>query len=126
MIDDIERMQIRVSERQKAFRRHGIRSIGCTLCPENDPLCFYELDHHDGQKYSDNLMPLCKNCHSRRTSRQLTENPKSDNDPKNDLEKYAQFLLNVSHYLEFIIVNLLDLADVLQRLAKRGINNIRD
>ena len=126
MIDDYERMRIRVAERQKALRRLGAKSIGCTTCPECDPLCFYEIDHHDGQNHSDKIQALCMKCHPRRTSRQRSEHPPVGPDPKNVFEVAARFLLSVADYLEFIIVHLRDLVDVLLRLAKRGITDDKE
>ena len=125
MIDDIERLRIRNAERQKAFRRLGIKNDACAICGEDEPELL-ERDHHDGQNHSDVIRLLCKNHHAKRTSRQRSEHPPVGPNPKNEFEVAARFLLSAADYLEFIIERMRELVDVLLKLAKRGITDIKD
>ena len=125
MIDDIERLRIRNAQAQKAYRRLGVKSASCALCGEDDPRCF-ERDHLGGQNHSDLVYSLCKNCHAKRTSRQQSEHPPIGPDPKNDFEVAARILLGISDFLEFIVEQLREIVDLLLRLAKRGITDVKD
>jgi hypothetical protein len=125
MIDDIERTRIRTAERQKGYRRLEVKSICCPLCGETDPAAF-EKDHIEGRNHGDVTYALCVTCHRKRTARQRTEHPPAGPDPRNDFEVAARFLLGAADFLEFIVERMRKVSDMLLRLAKRGITDIRE
>jgi hypothetical protein len=58
----------------------GVTNHRCH-CGEDNPFCL-EADHFDGRKSSNRIIGRCINCHLKRTSRQLTEYPLDDCQPK--------------------------------------------
>ena len=122
MKDELERLRIRTAERQKTLRRLGIKFACCVECGETDPICF-EKDHVDGQKHSEAMRTLCVCCHRKRTKRQQTEHPPVGPDPRNVFEVGARFLLSEADYHDATGERKRQLADMLLRLAKRGITD---
>ena len=125
MKDELERLRIRTEVKQKTLRRLGVKSICCVECGEDNPVAF-EKDHVDGRKHSDELRILCKRCHPIRTSRQLTEHPPTGPNPKNVFEVGARFLLAEADYHDATGERKRKLADMMLRLAKRGITDDKE
>lgn len=125
MENELEHFRIRTEVRQRALRRLGEKSICCVECGEDNPVAF-EKDHIEGRKHSDDLRILCKTHHAIRTSRQQTEHPPPGPNPKNVLEVGARFLLAEADYHDATGEKKRKLADILLRLAKHGITDIKD
>jgi hypothetical protein len=69
-----------IDEQWQALTKKGVTNRRC-MCGEDNPFCM-EADHLDGRKSSTLVIGRCINCHLKRTSRQLTEYPKDDLDPR--------------------------------------------
>lgn len=54
---------------EKMYRRLGDRNLVCVVCGEDDPRTI-ELHHPAGQAYSDEVVPICRNCHRKTTFEQ--------------------------------------------------------
>jgi len=75
---------------------HTPQRPACFLCGEDDPTVLIIEDHHIlGRAYSDDKIPLCKNCHAKITAGQNLLPPKarSHNAPLKDRLAYALYTL---------------------------------
>eukprot|EP01037_Dinobryon_pediforme_P019567 gene19566-20009_t len=111
MKDEIDRMLERDKQRQNARRRNNEQREFRCICGETDPIVM-ENDHIAGRAYSDVTYGLCFNCHRRRTTRQQSEHPPEDGDPRNPFAAAARTLMGVIDYLEFIVEHLRKIVDL--------------
>ena len=75
----------------------------CVICGEDD-LDMLEGDHVLGRAFGDQVRPLCKNRHAKRTQLQR-EQPRAGN-PSSWLEQLGRLLLSMAEYFEMLIPNL--------------------
>lgn len=118
-MDDNERFRRRTQRRMAGLSRLGVTNIRC-ICGETRLVCF-EADHVDRRSNSDVVWGLCKNCHAARTDRHNSEHPPVSRFPANPFERYGHMLLGAADYLEFILQRLRQLAELMFKLAGKGI-----
>jgi hypothetical protein len=116
-VEKPELTQIRIA----ALEKRGFKNPRC-LCGESHPLCL-EAEHIDGQSFSDEMYPVCRNCHLKRTARQLTEHDGFWLDPKNSWAVVLNKIGGLVDYLEFAVAHLRDVEDILLRFAQVGIDS---
>lgn len=75
---------------EKAACRLGGKDKLCIHCGEDDVRCL-ELHHLAGQKYHDDVVPLCRNCHRKISDMQL--------DHPDDLEAAIPLMFSIGRYL---------------------------
>jgi len=112
-----ELLQERISKLEKL----GLKNCRC-LCGESHPLCL-EVEHIDGQKFSGKVGVLCRNCHLKRTARQLSEHAGFWLDSKIPLVIEINKIGSVVDYLEFAAAHLREVEDLLLKLAIKGIDS---
>jgi hypothetical protein len=118
-MDDMERYRRRAAIRQKALKRLGVSNAQC-LCGETDPVCF-EVEHIDRQAYSDAVWGMCKNCHAKKSARELAIHPPVGMPPGDPFEGMGHALLGMAQYLEFATERCRSIAEAIFKLAGRGI-----
>ena len=109
-----------IEQKWKALRKDGVRNSRC-YCGEDNPFTF-ERDHIAGQKSSDEVIGVCINCHLKRTSRQLTEYPPDNYDPKSPIVVMRNKVRGKIEHLELLTDHLRDLEEFLNNLAAKEHN----
>lgn len=102
-----------------SLKKAGIQYLRC-LCGQDNVFCL-EADHVDGQKFGNKVYALCRNCHRKRTARQLSEHPGFSGDPKNPLVKLANKVGGAADYHEFSASHLREIEEELLILANKPI-----
>jgi hypothetical protein len=118
-MDELEIYRRRAAVRQRALKRLGVPNIQC-ICGETDPVCF-EVEHIDRRANSDIVWGMCKNCHARKSARELALNPPVGMHPGNRFEREGHALLGEAEYLYFIVERKRTQAEIMFKLAGRGI-----
>ena len=118
-MDELEIYRRRRAIRQKALRRLGASNVQC-LCGETDPVCF-EAEHIDRQANSDTVWGMCKNCHAKKSAREMALHPPVGLHPGDPFERMQHALLGMAQYLEFATEQCRSIAEVNSKLAGRGI-----
>jgi len=114
-MDDLERYRRRMAVRQRHLKKLGARNVQC-ICGETDPICF-EPDHVFRRKNSPVTWGICKNCHAKKTARDITESPKVGLHPGNLHERQAHALRGIIIYHEFMVGHLREISEELSKLA---------
>lgn len=113
--EDEERREARELGREKRRRKHleriGFPNARCFYCGQDDYVCL-QLDHTDGQEFSNVLWPLCANCHAKRTHLQKDHPPK-DAMPIDPLEQAGRFDEGLADYLEMAVTRLREFGPIL-------------
>lgn len=127
--EDEERREAREHGREKRRRKHlervGFPNARCIYCGEDDYVCL-QLDHTDGQEFSDARWPLCANCHAKRTHMQKDHPPK-DAEPLDPLERIGRMVEGHADYLEMAVTRLREFGPILcGEAAARSPRNKRD
>ncbi len=79
--------------RQKRIQRLGSDIPACVVCGQRDDCCL-ELHHLSGQKFGDDVVIICRNCHRILSDDQL-DHPKSIASVPGDLESIGRWLLGL-------------------------------
>jgi hypothetical protein len=116
-VEKPELVQVRITKLEK----HGLKNCRC-ICGESHPLCL-DVEHVDGQKFSDEVYALCRNCHLKRTARQLSEHAGFWLDSKIPLVNEINKIGSVADYLEFATAHLREVEDFLFKLVIKGIDS---
>lgn len=119
-MDELERYRRRRGVRHQALKRLGVSNIRC-LCGETDPTCF-DADHIGRRMYDGAVWGRCANCHRKITARQSSEHPTVGLNPGDPFERMGHALLGMYEYLAFIAERLRDMAEVMFKLAGKGID----
>ena len=98
------------------LKKKGVRVLRC-LCGMDNVFCL-QADHVDGEKFGNEVYALCRNCHRKRTARQLSEHPGFKGDPKNPLVRLANAVGAAADYHEFSAGHLRNVEEELLILAK--------
>jgi len=109
-----------LQERITKLEKYGLKNCRC-ICGESHPLCL-DVEHVDGRKFSDEVYALCRNCHLKRTARQLSEHAGFWMDSKIPLVIEINKIGSVVDYLEFATAHLREVEDLLLKLALKGID----
>lgn len=89
----------------RSQHRNGATRPACVCCGEDDPQVLE--DHHIyGRGYSDDVVPLCKNCHAKVTAGQNVLSPKTRSKSATPLERLVYALLTFLLLMKEAIVNL--------------------
>lgn len=116
-MDDLERKAFRERRYRQKRKDLGSEHPRCIICGEDD-LDMLEGDHVAGRAHDDQVMPLCKNHHAKRTQFQR-EQPRAGN-PSSWLEQLGRWLLSMAEYFEMMIPNLRRFGEWILRLAASG------
>jgi hypothetical protein len=114
-MDDDDREFAREARHRKNLERLGFDDPRCLFCGEDDVRCL-ELDHVAGRSHSDDVWPLCRNCHATRTDLQKDHPPKVA-PPKDSLEVIGRFLLGLADFFEMLIGRLREYGETLIAMA---------
>jgi len=98
------------------LKKEGVNVLRC-LCGMDNAFCL-QVDHVDGTKFGDETYALCRNCHRKRTARQLNEHPGFSGDPDNPLVRLANKVGAAADYHEFSAGHLRKVEEELLILAK--------
>ena len=82
-------------------RRNGTVTLACSICGEDDPTVI-EKHHLFGRNNSDELIPLCKNCHVKITDEQNKISPNARSKNATPQEKLGYHLVTSGSLLELI------------------------
>ena len=118
-MDDTERYRLRLAKRRQSLKRLGVSNIQC-LCGETDPDCF-DTDHIGRRMYDGTVWGRCANCHRKITARQSAEHPTVGLHPGDPFERMGHALLGMYEYLSFIAERLRTMAQVMFKLAGKGL-----
>jgi hypothetical protein len=88
--------------------RNGTVRLACSVCGEDDPTVI-EFHHPFGRNNSDEIIPVCKNCHAKITKNQNKISPLSRSKKALPQEKRGYLLVTVGSLLELIGKTLKDL-----------------
>lgn len=91
-------------------KRKGKPSLCCVICGEDDPDVI-EMHHRDGRSNSDQVQPLCKNCHSKITKEQNKLSPKARSGNASPEQKRAFQLVSIGALLKELGTKLIDLGN---------------
>jgi 5-methylcytosine-specific restriction endonuclease McrA len=91
-------------------KRKGKSSLCCVICGEDDPDVI-EMHHRDGRSNSDQVQPLCKNCHSKITKEQNKLSPKARSGNASPEQKRAFQLVSIGALLKELGTQLIDLGN---------------
>lgn len=92
----------------KSQQRNGISRPVCFCCDEDDPRVIEE--HHIlGKAYSDDIIPLCKNCHAKITAGQNLFPPKARSHKAPLKDRLAYTLSTLIYLIELVLKYLKDL-----------------
>jgi hypothetical protein len=91
--------------REQHCRRLRTHDPRCALCGETDPRCLEE-HHLAGEKYGDELVTVCRNCHRKLSDDQLDHAPGLQSDPENRDAIIGHFLLGLCDFLSMVIERL--------------------
>lgn len=89
-------------------KRKGKTSLCCVICGEDDSSVI-EMHHVYGRSNSDQVQPLCKNCHAKITKEQNKVSPKSRSSNASNLEKIAYQLITIGALLKEFAEQLINL-----------------
>jgi hypothetical protein len=112
---DEEREIAREKRQRQRFEKLGFPEPRCIFCGVDDVRCL-ELHHIAGRGHSDDVWPVCRNCHAVLTDFQ-GDHPPKDAPPDNVLEIIGRFLLGVADFLEMLITRCRDYGETLIRMA---------
>lgn len=101
--------------REKAFERLGTRTPRCLHCQESRGNAL-EAHHIAGQKFDDETMIVCRNCH-RCLSDDQKDHPKPQTEPVHVLEGIGHYLLGLADFLAMIIERFREFGHRLIELA---------
>ena len=118
-MEELQRYQHRRAVSWRRLKGLGVNNIRCK-CGETDPTCF-DADHIGRRGYDPTVWGVCANCHRKITARQASEHPKVGLHPGNPFEKMGHSLLGMYEYLSFIAERLRDMAEIMFKLAGKGI-----
>ena len=117
-IQEAAKKGISREEKKVAYlKKEGVRVLRC-LCGTDNVFCL-QADHVDGKAFGTETYALCRNCHRKRTARQLSEHPGFNGDPNNPLVRLANRVGSVADYLEFAAGHLRKTEEELLNLADR-------
>lgn len=94
-MDELEKRK--EARRRQAHERLGSANFRCVICGENNPHCL-ELHHIAGQKFGNELAPVCRNCH-RKLSDDQRDHPQAISGDPGLLEQIAHYLLGFADML---------------------------
>lgn len=100
----------------KAERRLGDHTL-CVVCGESDPRC-RELHHLAGQRYGDDLVSVCRNCH-RKLSDDQRDHPEAKGPPSR-LQEIGRFLIGLGDFLMALGIRLKELGQELFDMVCRS------
>jgi hypothetical protein len=118
-MDDFERLQKRRRARRAALDRLGATNIYC-ICGESDPLGF-EADHIYRREFDGTCWGICVKHHRTKSSWELSEHPKVGLYGGNPFEWLGHRHLGRAIYLEFCSIEERKDADLMFKLAAKGI-----
>jgi hypothetical protein len=99
-----------------SLKKKGVHILRC-LCSQDNVYCL-QADHVDGEKFGDKVYALCRNCHLKRTARQLSEHPGFYGDPNNPFVRLANRAGAQADFHEFSADHLREMEEELLILAK--------
>ncbi|WP_440948339.1 HNH endonuclease signature motif containing protein [Methanosarcina sp. T3] len=85
-------------------------SLCCVACGEDDPEVI-EMHHIFGRNNSDQVQPLCKNCHSKITKEQNKLSPKARSGNASPEQKRAFQLVSMGAWLTLVGTQLIDVGN---------------
>lgn len=91
-------------------KREGKTSLCCVVCGEDDPDVI-EMHHIYGRSNSDQIKPLCKNCHSKITKKQNELPPKARSGNASPEQKRAFQIVSIGALLTELGTQLIDLGN---------------
>ncbi|MCC4771838.1 HNH endonuclease [Methanosarcina sp. DH2] len=91
-------------------KRKGTPSLCCVICGEDDPEVI-EMHHIFGRNNSDQIQPLCKNCHSKVTGEQNKLSPKARSGTASPEQKTAFQLVSIGALLKELGTRLIDIGN---------------
>lgn len=91
--------------REQHYRRLGTHEPQCVVCGETDPRCL-EAHHLPGQKYGNELVTVCRNCHRKLSDDQRDHAPGLTPNPERQEVIIGHFLLGLCDFLLMIIDRL--------------------
>lgn len=92
----------------KSQQRNGELRPACFRCGEDDPVVL-EKHHLTGKAHSDDLIPLCKNCHAKITAGQNLFPPKARTHKAPLKERLTYALYTLILLIEMVLKTLKDL-----------------
>jgi hypothetical protein len=101
-MDESERYQ--EARKRTMQERLGGKNMRCVICGEHDARCL-ENHHLAGQRFGDDLVPVCRNCH-RKLSDAQKDHPRPIADDPGVLERIGHFLLGLADFLVLVAVRL--------------------
>ncbi len=78
------------ARRRQAHERLGSANFRCVICGKGNPHCL-ELHHVAGRKFGNELVPVCRNCHSELSDDQK-DHPRPISDDPGLLERIGHYL----------------------------------
>jgi DNA-binding transcriptional LysR family regulator len=100
--------------REQQCRRLGTHEPDCVVCGETDPRCL-EKHHLAGEKYADDLVTVCRNCHRKLSDDQLDHAPECQPVPESKEAIIGHFLHGLCDFLLMVVERLREFADWLIR-----------
>jgi 5-methylcytosine-specific restriction endonuclease McrA len=91
----------------KKQKRNGKTSFFCVICGEDEPSVI-ELHHIYGRSNSEQVQPLCKNCHFKITGEQNKLSPKTRSKNASPEQKIATQIVSVGALLKEVGTQLID------------------
>lgn len=91
-------------------KRNRKTSLCCVVCGEDDTEVI-EMHHISGRNNSDQVQPLCKNCHSKITREQNKLNPKARSGNASPEQKRAFQIVSIGALLTELGTQLIDLGN---------------
>ena len=101
-MDDI--LSASESRKQRRTHRLGGEKQVCSACCEADQRCL-EMHHIAGQKYLDDVVPICRNCH-RKLSDDQKDHPDTENANIPAMAAMGQCFLGLADFLDLIVKRL--------------------
>ena len=119
-MDELELARHHHRVRHAGYRRLDVPNINC-LCGESDPACF-EREHIGRRDLDGTVWGRCCNCHRKITFYQLTVHPKVGLAAGNPFRRMGHAFLGRYEYDQFNANFMREAADVMFKLADRGIS----
>jgi 5-methylcytosine-specific restriction endonuclease McrA len=91
-------------------KRNRKTSLCCVICGEDDPDVI-EMHHIYGRSNSDQVQPLCKNCHSKITKEQNKLSPKARSGNASPEQKRAFQIVSIGALLTELGTQLIDVGN---------------
>lgn len=104
------------ARRRKAHERLGSTNFCCVKCGEDNPHCL-ELHHLAGQKFGDEAVPVCRNCH-RKLSDDQKDHPRPISDDPGLLERIGHYLFGLADMLALVAERLKEFGRMLIEEAR--------